>query len=135
MTARIAIGLAACLFAAAMTPAAADGPRYVLQRVEGGLIRMDTVTGSLSQCRPEDGVWSCRSLSDEGRQLHDEIAALKAENETLKARLAGAEEKTGRHLELPSDADLDRLMGTFEKLMRRFMDFARSLDGGKRDDI
>jgi hypothetical protein len=138
MTAYIPSGLAAVLVALAMAaggPVRAGDARYVLERVEGGLIRMDTATGSLAQCSPDNGVWTCRSLSEEGRNLQDEVAALKAENEALKARLAAAEANKPGRLELPSDAEVDRLMGLFEKMMRRFMDFARGLEGGKRDDI
>lgn len=53
----------------------------------------------------------------------------------MKARLADLEKAKGRQFNLPSDADLNRLMGMFETMMRRFMDFARSLDGGDRQDI
>jgi hypothetical protein len=134
VTVTIAAWIAAAMLAASV-PALADGPRYVLLRVEGGLIRMDTATGWLSQCSPDSGVWSCRTLSEEGRDLDDEITALKAENEALKARLAAAGDTRSGRLELPSDAELDRLVGVFDKMMRRFMDFARGLEGGKRDDI
>ncbi len=135
MTGRITAGLAALLVAGAATSAATDSARYVLQRVEGGLIRMDTTTGAMAQCSPRDGVWSCRSLSAGETGLADQVAALKAENEALKARLAEAEAKRGRTLDLPSDADIDRVMSVFEKMMRRFMDFARGLDNSKRNDI
>ncbi len=125
----------AALLVLAASPAAADAQRYVLQRVEGGLIRMDTVTGAMAQCSPQDGVWHCRSLSQEGRDLSDELAALKVENAALKARLAEVETKRRPTLDLPSNADIDRLMGVFEKMMRRFMDFARGFDQPRRNDI
>jgi len=119
----------------AAIPAAADGQRYVLQRVEGGFIRMDTATGAMAQCSPQDGIWHCRSLTEEGSDPSRELAALKAENADLKARLAKAEAKRRHTLNLPSDADIDRLMSVFEKMMRRFKDFARSLDQSGRSDI
>ncbi len=135
MTLGKTVAVSMLLMAVAISPSAADSARYVLQRVEGGLIRMDTATGALSQCTPNDGVWRCRSLSDDGQGLQGEIAALKAENRRLKARLADLEPAKERHFGLPSDADINRLMGVFETMMRRFMDFARSLDGGRRQDI
>ncbi len=135
MTLRKLVVVSMLAIAAAITPAAADSSRYVLQRIDGGLIRMDTATGALSQCSPDNGTWSCRSLSDSGRDLKDEIAALKAENSKLKARVAELEKITSGHFNLPSDTDLNRLMGMFETMVRRFMEFARSLDGGNRQDI
>jgi hypothetical protein len=135
MTSSKVVAVSMLAIAAAITPAAADSPRYVLQRIEGGLIRMDTATGALSQCSPDGGVWRCRSLSDGWRDLKDEIATLKAENNKLKARVAELEKTRGGHLRLPSDAEINRLMGMFETMVRRFMDFARSLDGGDRRDI
>lgn len=67
MTSRKLAAVSMLAIAAAITPAAADSPRYVLQRIEGGLIRMDTATGALSQCSPDGGVWRCRSLSNSAR--------------------------------------------------------------------
>jgi len=125
----------AALLLLGVPPAAADAQRYVLERVEGGLIRMDTATGAMAQCSPQDGVWHCRGLGGEGQGLADELAALRAENVRLKARLAETEAKRRHTLDLPSDADIDRLVGVFEKMMRRFMDFARSFDQPRRSDI
>ena len=144
MTARrrtvLAAGMVVTGLVLAGGSAGADGPRYVLEKVSGGFIRMDTKTGSLSHCAETAGEWTCRSLADDRRALQDEIAALEQENEKLRtridaleARLAETREKS--RLELPSDAEIDRLMGMFERMMRRFMDFARTLDGGKGDNI
>ncbi len=129
-----AAALAALLVLAA-SPSVADAQRYVLERIEGGLIRMDTATGAMVQCSLQVGVWHCRSLGQQGRGPSDELAALRSENARLKARLAEAEAKHRHTLDLPSNADIDRLMGVFETMMRRFMDFAHSLDYPKRNDI
>ena len=39
------------------------------------------------------------------------------------------EEEKSKELRLPDDKDLDKLMGFFEKLMQRFMDFAKQNPG------
>jgi len=125
----------AVLLLVGAAPAAADAQRYVLERIEHGFIRMDTATGAMTRCSPQDGVWHCRAVGVEGRALSDELAALKAENARLKARLAELEAKRRYTLDLPSDADINRLVGKFEMMMRRLMDFARSLDRPRRNDI
>jgi cell division protein FtsB len=130
----------ALLFAGGAAEAADQ--RYVLEKVEGGLIRLDTKTGSLSHCSVAAGEWTCRSLLDDRRLYQDEVAALEGENAALKARIGALETrireleaKRGSRLELPSDEEIDRLMGLIDRMMRRFLDFARSLDGGKGGDI
>ena len=125
----------AALLLFGLPAAAADAQRYVLERIEGGFIRMDTATGAMARCGPQDGVWHCHRLGGRGQDLADELAALRAENARLKARLAEVEAKRRHTLDLPSNADIDRLMGVFEKMMRRFMDFARSFDQPRRSDI
>lgn len=144
MTTRLWGTVAAAAMAAGLAwpglSAAADSPRYVLETVPGGFIRMDTRSGSLSHCAAIAGEWTCRSLADDRRALQDEIAALEQENGKLRSRIEDleaslAESRGKSRLELPSDTEIDRLMGMFERMMRRFMDFARTLDGDKGDDI
>jgi hypothetical protein len=130
----VASALAALLVIAAAPPAT-TAQRYVLERIEGGFIRMDTASGSMARCGPQDGEWHCRALDATTSDLEAELAALKAENARLKTRLAEAEAKHRYTLDLPSDADIDRLMGVFETMMRRFMAFAHSLDRPERSDI
>lgn len=127
----------ALVAAAAAAPAAGQGVdsgRYVLKDVDGGFIRLDTGTGKVSYCRSRDGQWRCDSVADDREALQAEIAALAEQNAALERRIAELELElshrgtdSGSKLELPSDEDLDRVMTFFEKIMRRFMDFARSL--------
>lgn len=130
------VPLAVAMWAAA-APAAGQGVdsgRYLLKDVEGGFIRLDTGTGKVSYCRPQDGQWRCDSVADDREALQAEIAALAEEKAKLERRIVELEEElarrgtdSGSKLELPSDEEVDRVMTFFEKIMRRFMDFARSL--------
>ena len=113
--------------------ARAETGRYVLEQVEGGFIRLDTQTGAVSHCRTRDELWRCELVADAQAALQDEIARLAEENAALQQRLAertepGTERGAGPALELPSEEDLDRVFGIFERFMRRFMDFARGLN-------
>jgi hypothetical protein len=116
-------------------PAAAEG-RYVLKDVEGGFIRLDTETGAVSHCSVRNETWRCEPVADAHAALQDEINRLAQENAALEQQLAELEDgEPGRAptLELPSDEDLDRVFGIFERFMQRFFDFARGLneDTGK----
>ena len=75
--------------------------------------------------------WTCSAVADDRAALQEEITRLQKENDALRRKQASAEamakseeDKTGS---LPSDADLDKIMGFMEKVMRRFFDFAKSL--------
>jgi hypothetical protein len=127
-----AIALAALALVLA-GPAGATS-RYVLKDVEGGFIRLDSESGAVSHCRSLDGHWRCEPVADARDALQDEIGRLAEENAALKQRLseleAGlqSEPDSGSRLELPSEQDIDRIFGVFERFMRRFFDFARSLN-------
>lgn len=130
-----AVLFAVVLAAVSVGSAAADERgRYVLEPVEDGVIRLDTESGTVSHCRTRTGNWRCESLADERKALDDEIGRLAEENERLKQRVAELEAELmderpgGSSLRLPSEEDLDRVVGFFEKLMRRLMDMARDLN-------
>lgn len=109
---------------------AAEG-RYVLKDVEGGFIRLDTETGAVSHCGLRNETWRCEPVADAQAALQDEINRLAEENAALEQRLAELEQGepgTGPRVELPSEEDIDRIFGVFERFMQRFIDFARSLN-------
>lgn len=106
--------------------------RYVLEKVEQGFLRLDSETGVMALCAARAGVWQCETIKDNGLGLTSEIAGLRAENETLKSRLAELE-KGGAPTRLPSDQDVNRMMDIFGKMFDRFLDFAREMDGKRKD--
>lgn len=115
--------------------AAAERGRFVLEPAEDGFIRLDTETGTVSHCRSRDGNWRCESLADERKALDDEIGRLAEENRRLEQRVAELEAELGHDhapggssLKLPSEEDVDRVVGFFENLMRRLIDMARGLN-------
>jgi hypothetical protein len=114
---------------------AEEAGRFVLKEADqNSFIRLDTMTGAVSHCASKAGEWNCKTLSDDRKELHDEIAALKQENAELKSRLSQAHAKQAPQLVLPSDKDIDRVMDLFEKYFERFLAFIRQLDekhGGK----
>jgi hypothetical protein len=112
---------------------AAETGRYVLKDVEAGFIRLDTGTGAVSLCRSQNEQWRCEPVADAEIALQDEITRLAEENAALRQKLAeltGPQEQRGLGptLELPSEEDVDRIFGILERFMRRFIDFARSLN-------
>jgi hypothetical protein len=137
-------GLAPAL--AAETPDTENG-RYALQPSGDGMVRLDTRTGTISNCSNSASGWACYAVPDERAALDAEIGRLQAENEKLKAQLAAREQATvpgkieealpksdkapgtadgQRKIEipLPSDQDMDRVMSFLERAWRRLIDMA-----------
>jgi hypothetical protein len=133
---------------AAETPDTENG-RYTLQPSGDGMIRLDTRTGTISNCSNSAAGWACYAVPDERAALDTEIGRLQAENEKLKAQLASREQPPApgkiedalpksdkqpapntadgqRKIEipLPSDQDMDRMMSFLERAWRRLIDMA-----------
>ncbi len=134
------------VFAAADSVTAAQQTgRYVLKQTGDGFVRLDTETGSLAHCRQLNGKWQCESLDDANSGYRHEISRLSRQNTELKVRVTRLEARlqqltTGKSkpkskLRLPSDEELDEIMGFFEKLVMRFMQVARTLQDAPGEDI
>jgi hypothetical protein len=123
-----------------------ENGRYTLAPVTGGVIRLDTRTGEVSNCNASGAGWACYAVPDERKAMDREIGRLQAENDRLKAQLASrdaaangktdealpksdkeATPKSGeRRIEIPmpSDQDIDRMMSFLERTWRRLVDMA-----------
>jgi hypothetical protein len=131
---------------AAETPDAENG-RYTLQPSGEGMLRLDTRTGTVSNCSNSAAGWACYAVPDERAALDAEIDRLLTENDKLKAQLASREPspapgkiedalpKSDRapntaegqrkiEIPLPSDQDMDRVMSFLERAWRRLIDMA-----------
>jgi len=145
MMMRIVAALA-CLIAAA-TPLAhaqdapADGAngRYSFGEVPEGLLRLDTRTGQVSMCSRRAAGWSCQVLPDDRTAYEEEIARLERANAALRKELASSRQSPDgtkgdqravprdRELNLPSDADVDRMMSFLEKIWRRLVGMVQNM--------
>ncbi len=76
---------------AGLTGAVAQGnePGFSMQPVEGGLMKLDTRTGSMSFCSARAGAWSCAVVPEdraafeaEITRLHERIASLEKRGAT-----------------------------------------------------
>jgi hypothetical protein len=148
-------GLAPAL--AAETPDTENG-RYTLQPSGDGMVRLDTRTGTVSNCSNSAAGWACYAVPDERTALDAEIGRLQTENAKLKDQIASREPTTApgkiedalpksdkapstadgqRKIEipLPSDQDMDRVMSFLERAWRRLIDMAsrvqKDMSGGK----
>jgi hypothetical protein len=109
-------------FILAAAPAMAQNTgRFTFQPVEGGLMRLDTETGHVSHCTKAGDSFACRSVADDRAAMQEEIDRLRRENEEL--RLGGKPANPGQtgRLQLPSEEEIDKAMGLFEKMMRRML--------------
>jgi hypothetical protein len=135
-------GLAPAL--AAETPDTENG-RYTLQPSGDGMVRLDTRTGTVSNCSNSAAGWACYAVPDERAALDTEIGRLQVENAKLKEQLASREQAPGKiedalpksdkapgaadgqrkiEIPLPSDQDMDRVMSFLERAWRRLIDMA-----------
>jgi len=122
-------------WAQSLPPEGADS-RYTFHRVDDGYVRLDGRTGQVSMCVQRPIGWACQAVPDERSALEAEIARLQGESVALKKELIArnlplpgavrpeppaAKEEPPR-LQLPNDADLDKVVTFFEKIWRRFVE-------------
>jgi hypothetical protein len=153
--------LAVCCLTGIGTASAESAPdtesgRYTLSPAENGaMIRLDTRTGTVSNCNNSGAGWACYAVPDERTAMDAEIGRLQAENEKLRARLASrdgtvqgkvdealpkdtlpksdkaapkvAENERKIEIPLPSDQDMDRVMSFVERAWRRLVDIANRI--------
>jgi hypothetical protein len=127
------------------TPDAAGG-RYMFEKqpdTQGqdhvGYLRLDTQTGEVALCSQRSVGWACEAAPEDRAVLENEIARLRAENAALKKEILlrdlplppGANPEPGASspmaqnsvtLQLPSDADIDRMVAYAGQLWHRFID-------------
>jgi hypothetical protein len=118
-----------------------DDARYTFNRVDEGYLRLDGRTGQVSICARRSAGWACEAVPDERAALEGEIARLQAENAAVKKELiarnlplpgtvkpppaAAKPDEPG--LQLPSDADLNKVMNFIEKFWRRLVEMIGTL--------
>ena len=123
------------------TPAEGDDTRYTFNRADDGYLRLDGRTGQVSICTRRSVGWACQVVADERTALEAEIARLQGENVTLKKELiarnlplpgtvkpeppAGKPEEP--RVQLPSDAELNKVMNFMEKVWRRLVEMIVTL--------
>src|ERR1700733_3155097 len=120
------------------TPDSAGG-RYMFNNTADGVVRLDTQSGQVSLCSQKGVSWVCEAAPEDRAVLENEIARLRAENAALKKEVLshdlplppganpepGAASPTAQNsvtLQLPSDADIDRMVAYAGQLWHRFID-------------
>jgi hypothetical protein len=119
--------LAAFLAAPAAAQSIVPGPnqpgRYEMQPIEGGIARLDTVTGDVSLCRVERGTLRCRPSEDENVAAPDNDG-----NDVAQAQPAPKPDAQSE-----TDADLDRALDRLKRAFRAFNDIVREFDGERSE--
>ena len=127
--------------ARAQTPPENEDARYTFHRADNGYLRLDGRTGQVSSCTRRTVGWACQAVPDERAALEAEIARLQGENAALKKDIlarnlalpgttkpdAPAAKPEEPRMQLPSDADLNKMMGFLEKVWRRLVEMIVSL--------
>ena len=130
----------------AQTPAASSAAdeagvgRYTMVPAEGGFVRLDTQTGTVSHCRRGDAaagsVWTCAAIPenvlstpDPAVALAGKVDALEREVATLRGRLDAVEGglKAKGTAQSSGDPELDRALNFSEELMSRFFGMVREM--------
>jgi hypothetical protein len=129
----------------AAPPAAPDAPpppatgRFIFSRVDGGIMRLDSLSGQVSLCSQRSAGWACQAVAEERAAFDSEVARLKAELDSLKTEIAAlrappvaprppaalsprASENKTSVLKLPTDEDIKWARAAIERVWRQFVD-------------
>ncbi|MDF1608797.1 hypothetical protein PZ897_11470 [Hoeflea sp. YIM 152468] len=93
--------------------------RFIMEKSETGFVRMDVQTGEMSICTEQSGQLVCKISADERRAFEDSLSQLSGRVADLEARLDALDHADGSP-GATDEAELDRALGTMEKMMRRF---------------
>lgn len=118
------------IIAAVSTPAAAwaqQPARYVMERTETGIARLDTQTGVIDLCQEKDGGMVCRIAADERAAFERELDVLTKRIESLEKGVSV--DGNAAKPRLPTDEEIDQTMGIMERMMRSFMGIVKEFEG------
>jgi hypothetical protein len=118
-----------------------EDSRYTFNRAGDGYLRLDGRTGQVSICSRRSVGWACQLVPDERAALEAEIARLQGESAALKKELiahnlplpgtvkpeVAAPKPDEPRVQMPSDADLNKMMNMMEKVWRRLVEMIVSL--------
>jgi hypothetical protein len=120
----IAAGIGGAVAVSAQTTASG---RFTMHPVEGGVLRLDTQSGTMSMCRDKTGQWACETLPDERAALEKEIERLTTENRDLYGSIKKLEEIAGvpdakpkASVQLPTEEDVDKAMSYIQRMFKKF---------------
>jgi hypothetical protein len=122
--------------------------RYTMTPTDGGVLKLDTVTGATSLCTRSGSDVACQPTKDGEQVLRREIDGLKSEIQVLKEQLTKTEELAGigdpgradgprpgvdgprpqSKAELPTEKDVDQAFDYFEKMVKKLKERLRKLD-------
>lgn len=140
--------LVAAVVSALATPAAAQPTpterpgRYALQAIDGGILRLDTETGTMALCTRQGSQLACEAVAvaepdKEVERLGRENRDLRAEVKRLEDLLAnppqapGSQARRGPKFELPTEEDVDKALNYVERMFKKFRDRLKDLEGGR----
>jgi hypothetical protein len=116
-------------------PLAVSAGRFGFNRVEGGLLRLDSQTGEVAFCSARTAGWTCETAAEDRAALETEIGRLQDEIAGLKRELVNLREPPPPRppadlappMEKPDDAaklrqDLERARVAFENAWQRLVD-------------
>jgi hypothetical protein len=111
------------------TPAPGENGRFTFAPVADGQLRLDTRTGQVSLCHSRQGSWTCETVADDRAAYEKEIARLQNKISDLDAlsRRSSGETTSKSEPKFPNDAEIDRAMNFFEKVLRRFRGLIENL--------
>ncbi len=122
----VAFVLAAVAPVQALAQEPAPG-RYSMEKTDAGIIRLDTQTGEVSVCKETAGQVSCLMAADERAAYELELDLLTKRVESLeKAMESGA---LASRPALPSNDEIDQVLGIMERMMQKFYGIVKNLEG------
>jgi len=136
-------GALAVLTAGSAAGAAAgeEAGRYTMSPTEGGVIRLDRETGTMSFCSGKEGEWSCKLMPDSESGLRKRIDELESEKRSLEAerslRDSGPPEPPSDdtmppappgNLAVPNEKDVDKLFDYVEGMVKKFKERIERLE-------
>ena len=139
--------IGACGLAAISVPnaSALDVGRYAWSDTPAGLARLDTATGAVALCTRSGERFECSEgpLSDT-EKLREQLRQLESRNRALEAQVARLEADVADRqldamgtpeLKLPSEEDVDKVMGFLDRTLKRFRDMMRDLKESDSNEV
>lgn len=139
----------ACGPLAAQTPEPPVTPetpqaRYSFNRVDGGFLRLDGVSGQVALCSQRSAGWACQAVPEERVAFETEVARLQSEVTQLRSEIAALRvpaepprppadlaprqnDAKSSGLKLPTDDDIKWARAAIQNIWRQFVDMVAEM--------